>query len=78
MGSKISTVVSCTLFGFITSFKQAVFLRIFEGVTNGNVAVVRTMVSEVVPEKRLVFHPDQQNYYFEPSKINIRRSSAYL
>ncbi|KAG7069838.1 major facilitator superfamily transporter [Colletotrichum scovillei] len=44
--------ISCALFGFITSFKQAVFLRVFEGITNGNVAMVRTMVSEVVQEKR--------------------------
>ncbi|KAK1687764.1 major facilitator superfamily transporter [Colletotrichum godetiae] len=44
--------ISCSLFGFITSFKQAVLLRVFEGITNGTVAMVRTMVSEVVQEKR--------------------------
>lgn len=39
-------------FGFITNFKQALALRILEGFVNGNVATVRTMVSEVVVEKR--------------------------
>ncbi|KAI9163202.1 MFS general substrate transporter [Paramyrothecium foliicola] len=50
--SLTGSLISCTLFGFITSFEQAVVLRVFEGITNGNVAMVRTMVSEVVQEKR--------------------------
>ncbi|GJD03505.1 major facilitator superfamily transporter [Colletotrichum higginsianum] len=44
--------VGCVAFGFITNFKQALALRILEGFVNGNVATVRTMVSEVVVEKR--------------------------
>lgn len=47
-----SKVVGCVLFGFITNFKQALALRILEGLVNGNVATIRTMVSEVVVEKR--------------------------
>ncbi|TDZ67383.1 putative membrane protein [Colletotrichum trifolii] len=50
--SLFGSFVSCSLFGFITSFKQAVLLRVFEGITNGTVAMVRTMVSEVVQEKK--------------------------
>ncbi|KAL0930181.1 major facilitator superfamily transporter [Colletotrichum truncatum] len=44
--------ISCSLFGFITSYNQALILRILEGITNGTVAMVRTMVSEVVREKK--------------------------
>lgn len=48
----IYIVITCAAFGFVQNFRQAVLLRIFEGLTNGNVAMVRTMVSEVVVEKR--------------------------
>lgn len=50
----VHVVLGCVAFGFITNFKQALALRILEGLVNGNVATVRTMVSEVVIEKRLV------------------------
>lgn len=45
-------VVTGVLFGFITSFWQALALRITEGIFNGNVAIARTMISEVVKEKK--------------------------
>ncbi|OLN96159.1 putative membrane protein YCR023C-like protein 6 [Colletotrichum chlorophyti] len=43
---------STLYFGFITSFRQALLLRMIEGSVNGNTVVIRTMVSEVVTEKR--------------------------
>ncbi|OLN93938.1 putative membrane protein YCR023C-like protein 7 [Colletotrichum chlorophyti] len=46
------SVISCVLFGFIRHFYQALILYTLEGAFNGNVATVRTMVSEVVQEKR--------------------------
>ncbi|TLD18021.1 hypothetical protein PspLS_10431 [Pyricularia sp. CBS 133598] len=47
----LASTISCLAFGFITSFGQAVALRILEGAFNGNVATVRTMMSEVVKDK---------------------------
>ncbi|KAK0707600.1 major facilitator superfamily domain-containing protein [Lasiosphaeris hirsuta] len=46
------TMVSCTGFGFSTSFWQALFFRSLGGITNGNVGVLRTMISEIVREKK--------------------------
>lgn len=40
------------MFGFIKNFKQAVLLRILEGLFNGNMAIIRTMAAEVVSESR--------------------------
>lgn len=51
---KEEKVFSIVSFGFITSFPQAMIVRIVEGSLNGNVAIVRTMVSEVVPDKKYV------------------------
>uniref|UniRef100_L7J3F3 Major facilitator superfamily (MFS) profile domain-containing protein n=1 Tax=Pyricularia oryzae (strain P131) TaxID=1143193 RepID=L7J3F3_PYRO1 len=45
-------IVACSLFGFVANFKQAIALRFIEGLTNGNVAMVRTMTSELVKEKK--------------------------
>ncbi|GAW18408.1 hypothetical protein ANO14919_078830 [Xylariales sp. No.14919] len=47
-GSFLSTLA----FGFITDFRQAVAIRLIEGAVNGNTAMIRTMVSEVVKERR--------------------------
>ncbi|KAL0932752.1 major facilitator superfamily transporter [Colletotrichum truncatum] len=52
----LGSLVGCVSFGFITNFKQALALRILEGLVNGNVATIRTMVSEVVAEKRYQPH----------------------
>ncbi|KZL63314.1 major facilitator superfamily transporter, partial [Colletotrichum incanum] len=49
------SLISCVAFGFIRHFYQALILYTLEGAFNGNVATVRTMVSEVVQEKRQVF-----------------------
>lgn len=46
------TALSCIGFGFSTSFWQALFFRMLGGALNGNVGVMRTMVSEIVREKK--------------------------
>ncbi|TLS26489.1 hypothetical protein PpBr36_04262 [Pyricularia pennisetigena] len=50
--SLLGSFVACSLFGFVTNFQQALVLRFIEGLTNGTVAMVRTMTSEVVKEKK--------------------------
>ncbi|KAK3349465.1 major facilitator superfamily domain-containing protein [Lasiosphaeria hispida] len=46
------TMISCIGFGFSTTFWQALFFRSLGGITNGNVGVLRTMISEIVKEKK--------------------------
>ncbi|KAL2187071.1 MFS general substrate transporter [Thermothelomyces heterothallicus CBS 203.75] len=46
------TLLSCIGFAFSTSFPQALFFRCLGGMTNGNVGVLRTMISEIVREKK--------------------------
>ncbi|KAK3937409.1 MFS general substrate transporter [Diplogelasinospora grovesii] len=46
------TTLSCLGFGFSTSFWQALLFRSMGGVTNGNIGVLRTMISETVREKK--------------------------
>ncbi|KZL71893.1 major facilitator superfamily transporter [Colletotrichum tofieldiae] len=45
------TFLSMLFLGFISSFKQALLLHAIQGFSNSNIAIVRTMVSEVVPQK---------------------------
>ncbi|KAI1733937.1 major facilitator superfamily domain-containing protein [Xylaria scruposa] len=47
-GSFLSTLA----FGLITDFRQAIVIRLVEGALNGNTAMIRTMVSEVIKERR--------------------------
>ncbi|KAI0540594.1 major facilitator superfamily domain-containing protein [Xylaria digitata] len=46
------TLISCLGFGFSTSFYQALFFRSLGGITNGNIGVLRTMISETIREKK--------------------------
>lgn len=46
------TTISCVGFGFSTAFWQAMIFRMMGGALNGNVGVMRTMISEIVREKR--------------------------
>ncbi|KAL2264910.1 hypothetical protein VTJ83DRAFT_7420 [Remersonia thermophila] len=46
------TLLSCIGFAFSTSFWQALLFRSIGGVTNGNIGVLRTMISETVREKK--------------------------
>lgn len=49
--------VSCLGFGFAKTFYQAMFFRTLGGALNGNIGVMRTMVSEIVQEKKSVPFP---------------------
>ncbi|KAI1751393.1 major facilitator superfamily domain-containing protein [Xylaria castorea] len=46
------TLISCLGFGFSTTFYQALFFRSLGGITNGNIGVLRTMISETIQEKK--------------------------
>lgn len=46
------TTISCIGFGLSTSFWQALCFRMVAGALNGNVGVMRTMISEIVREKK--------------------------
>ncbi|KAK3901077.1 major facilitator superfamily domain-containing protein [Staphylotrichum tortipilum] len=46
------TLLSCIGFAFSTSFWQALVFRSIGGITNGNVGVLRTMISETIREKK--------------------------
>lgn len=50
------TAVSCVGFGFSRSFWQAMVCRTLGGALNGNIGVMRTMISEIIKEKRYVVH----------------------
>jgi hypothetical protein len=45
-------VLSCLGFGFSRNFWQAMMFRTMGGALNGNVGVMRTMISEIVQEKK--------------------------
>jgi len=46
------TMISCVGFGFSTTFWHALIFRMIGGALNGNVGVMRTMISEIVREKK--------------------------
>ena len=48
------TTISCIGFGLATTFWQALAFRMMAGALNGNVGVMRTMISEIVREKKSV------------------------
>ncbi|KAI0007445.1 MFS general substrate transporter [Xylariaceae sp. FL0662B] len=48
----LGTLISVVGYGFSTSFYWALFFRCLGGATNGNVGVMRTMISEIVREKK--------------------------
>lgn len=50
----VGTAVSAVGFGFSKSFGAAVFWRSLGGALNGNVGVMRTMISEIIREKKYV------------------------
>ena len=47
------TMASSLLFGFSTSLVWAFIARSAQGLSNGNVGIIRTVVAEIVPEKEL-------------------------
>ncbi|KAI0101985.1 MFS general substrate transporter [Nemania sp. FL0031] len=48
----LGTLISCLGFGFSTNFHQALFFRSLGGITNGNIGVMRTMISETIRDKK--------------------------
>lgn len=44
--------LSCLGFGFSKTFYQAIIFRTLGGALNGNIGVMRTMISEIVVEKK--------------------------
>lgn len=48
----LGTMCSIIGFGFSRSFMSAVFFRGLAGILNGNIGVMRTMVSEIIKEKK--------------------------
>ena len=48
----VGTGISCVGFGFSRTFWQAMVFRTLGGSLNGNVGVMRTMISEIIEEKR--------------------------
>jgi Na+/melibiose symporter-like transporter len=48
----LGTAISCVGFGFSTTFWQAITFRIIGGALNGNIGVMRTMVGEIIREKK--------------------------
>lgn len=46
------TLISCLGFGLSQSFWSALAFRTFGGLVNGNIPIMRTMVSEIVKEKK--------------------------
>jgi hypothetical protein len=52
------TCFSCLGFGFSKTFVQAMVYRILGGALNGNIGVMRTMISEIIEEKKYAFSPN--------------------
>ena len=48
----LGTIVSCLGFGLSKNFWLALSFRILGGLVNGNIAVMRTMISEIIVEKK--------------------------
>lgn len=48
----LGTCLSCVGFGFSRSFVQAAIFRTLGGALNGNVGVMRTMIAEIIREKK--------------------------
>ena len=48
----LGTCFSCVGFGFSKSFTQAMLFRVVGGAVNGNMGVMRTMISEIIEEKK--------------------------
>jgi MFS family permease len=47
----LGTVAATLVFGFSTTYTQALIARIAAGLLNGNIGVLRTMVAEMVVER---------------------------
>jgi hypothetical protein len=50
------TCFSCLGFGFSKTFVQAMIYRVLGGALNGNIGVMRTMISEIIEEKKYAIY----------------------
>lgn len=50
----LGTCISCLGFGFSRSFAAAILFRTLGGVLNSNVGVMRTLIAEIIAEKKYV------------------------
>ncbi|KAH8803389.1 MFS transporter-like protein [Xylogone sp. PMI_703] len=46
------TAASCLGYGFATTFAQAILCRVFGGAVNGTVGIIRTIIGEIIIEKK--------------------------
>lgn len=67
------TCISCLGFGFSRSFAAAVFWRATGGALNGNVGVMRTMISEIIVEKKF----QSRAFLLLPMTFNIGESHIH-
>jgi hypothetical protein len=51
---QLGTCISCLGFGFSRSFTAAIIFRTVGGVLNSNVGVMRTLIAEIIAEKKYV------------------------
>jgi hypothetical protein len=63
----LGTAIGSLGFGFSKSFAAAVFWRCLGGVLNGNIGVMRTMISEIVREKKF----QSRAFLLMPMTFNI-------
>jgi hypothetical protein len=63
----LGTAIGSLGFGFSKSFATAVFWRCLGGVLNGNIGVMRTMISEIVREKKF----QSRAFLLMPMTFNI-------
>ena len=59
--------LSCFAYAFSTHFAVAVVIRLLGGALNGNVGLMRTMISEIVPEKKY----QSRAFLLLPTFLNI-------
>lgn len=48
----LGTAISCFGYGFSNTFASAMFWRVFAGMVNGLVGIIRTMISEITVERK--------------------------
>lgn len=63
----LGTAIGSLGFGFSSSFAQAVFWRCIGGMLNGNIGVMRTMISEIIKEKKF----QSRAFLLMPMTFNI-------
>ena len=75
----LGTMISCLGFGFSKSFLMASIFRIMGGLVNGNIAVMRTMISEVIKVRsgNIRRNFDNLTLMFGCRRRSIRREPSF-